>query len=429
MLQEELTFELLSKETGIAYEQIPKLWNAFLLQVEQRLGSTSCIDLSPLGFWSLKLSDEYIAELEGGEAFIVSPRLCLHISSEAINEAGAIYSLEDCLEGLKLETKLSEQTSKTFLNHLTELINKELEAKNDFYCPNLGVLSPSINEEGAVLGYKLSLEKAFAETLNKPFAMFNPIELQGLNKDEAKLEVRAISSLDEIELPLGCYYKKDAELMEQEINNNLDLGAVEEAELIAPATENEDLPLEEEQEELPKGTETLDLGIIEEDEEQKKQAKRSKRPSGFYFFIIVLVLGLSYLFLLFYQKHQKIAKAQIKQEQLVQIKRKQRLDSLEQVKRDSLILQKKQEEPSEEIEIRSGHTLRRIALKKYGHKVFWIYIYEENKAIIPDPNNVAIGTKLRLAPNSKYDIDPNDTNSIKRALELEHRFYNQSKKQ
>lgn len=67
------------------------------------------------------------------------------------------------------------------------------------------------------------------------------------------------------------------------------------------------------------------------------------------------------------------------------------------------------------ITIRPGDRLTSIALRYYGHKFFWVYIYEYNKEKIADPNNVPIGTSLRLPAAEKYGINANDRTSIENA--------------
>lgn len=59
--------------------------------------------------------------------------------------------------------------------------------------------------------------------------------------------------------------------------------------------------------------------------------------------------------------------------------------------------------------------LFRMARKHYGDPNFWVYIYEENKHLIKDPNNVSPGTVLVIPPAEKYGIDPNDKQSLDEA--------------
>ncbi len=72
--------------------------------------------------------------------------------------------------------------------------------------------------------------------------------------------------------------------------------------------------------------------------------------------------------------------------------------------------------------IRSGVFLTTLSLRHYGHKAFWVYIYEENKAIINNPDNIPIGTVVVIPEASKYGIDANDTTSINRAKALQRKI-------
>lgn len=68
--------------------------------------------------------------------------------------------------------------------------------------------------------------------------------------------------------------------------------------------------------------------------------------------------------------------------------------------------------------IRSGVFLTTLARKYFGHKAFWVYIYEENKDVIKNPNQVPIGTRLTIPSASKYDIDANNRTSVENAKAL-----------
>ena len=72
------------------------------------------------------------------------------------------------------------------------------------------------------------------------------------------------------------------------------------------------------------------------------------------------------------------------------------------------------------VQVQPGDRLTVFALKKYGHKAFWVYIYQENKSKIKDPNNLPVGITIVLPAAKKYEINPRDTNSINKALELQH---------
>lgn len=67
--------------------------------------------------------------------------------------------------------------------------------------------------------------------------------------------------------------------------------------------------------------------------------------------------------------------------------------------------------------IRRGVFLTNVSYRHYGHKAFWVYIYEENSHIIANPDNVPIGTVVVIPPAEKYGIDATDSTAVNVALE------------
>lgn len=83
----------------------------------------------------------------------------------------------------------------------------------------------------------------------------------------------------------------------------------------------------------------------------------------------------------------------------------------------------KEYEPKGLVKVKYGDTLRNMGLRFYGHKSFWVYIYQENINKISDFNNVTIGTLLVIPANEKYGIDVNNPESIKEANKLEKEYF------
>ncbi len=71
------------------------------------------------------------------------------------------------------------------------------------------------------------------------------------------------------------------------------------------------------------------------------------------------------------------------------------------------------------VTIKAGDRLASFAKQYYGHKFFWVYIYQYNQDIISDPNNIPIGTELRIPDPGLYGIDVTDRSSIDKAAALQ----------
>ncbi|MDE6178540.1 MAG: hypothetical protein K2F86_05170, partial [Duncaniella sp.] len=74
--------------------------------------------------------------------------------------------------------------------------------------------------------------------------------------------------------------------------------------------------------------------------------------------------------------------------------------------------------------VKAGYLLQAMARKHYGAKVFWVYIYEENKAKIGNPNKLQPNMKVVIPPASKYGIDASSKASLGKAEQMERQIIN-----
>lgn len=58
--------------------------------------------------------------------------------------------------------------------------------------------------------------------------------------------------------------------------------------------------------------------------------------------------------------------------------------------------------------ITPNNNLNTLAYKHYGNRIYWVYIFLDNQDKIKDPNNVIVGTKLRIPPKEQYDVSDTD---------------------
>lgn len=67
------------------------------------------------------------------------------------------------------------------------------------------------------------------------------------------------------------------------------------------------------------------------------------------------------------------------------------------------------------VKIETGNRLTLISLEYYGSKIFWVYLYDYNKAAIKDPNNIPVGTEILVPAPGLYGIDKHSRASIDKA--------------
>jgi nucleoid DNA-binding protein/nucleoid-associated protein YgaU len=72
--------------------------------------------------------------------------------------------------------------------------------------------------------------------------------------------------------------------------------------------------------------------------------------------------------------------------------------------------------------VKPGQRLTWISKKYYGHKAFWVYIYEANKDIIKDPNVLPLGATLHIPQPDPGKIDANNPVLIDKAKALQYKI-------
>jgi nucleoid DNA-binding protein len=69
-----------------------------------------------------------------------------------------------------------------------------------------------------------------------------------------------------------------------------------------------------------------------------------------------------------------------------------------------------------------GSRLTLMALKYYGHKVFWVYIYEANKTKIPNPAIIPVGTKINIPKLGDDLINLHNPKCLQNASKLQTHY-------
>lgn len=72
-----------------------------------------------------------------------------------------------------------------------------------------------------------------------------------------------------------------------------------------------------------------------------------------------------------------------------------------------------------------GSRLTWLSRKYYGAPDFWVYIYEANKDILPNPNRINIGTQIRIPKLPKELIDTQNEESMQLARQLHEKILGQ----
>lgn len=79
-------------------------------------------------------------------------------------------------------------------------------------------------------------------------------------------------------------------------------------------------------------------------------------------------------------------------------------------------------------ELKEGTRLTRLATKYYGHKDFWVYIYEANMDLIKNPDVLPLGVTIKIPELDPKLVDKENKVCIRFARDLQTKYLNINKK-
>lgn len=462
MLQEEVWIKRLANEIGADQSVSKQLWSAFVHTLESLLLEGQCIYIPKLGKWSLKFKEEFVVG-NPKPTHLLPPSLGLSIEHSNLQDATRIDSFASKIIE---QTNINEYIVARWLSVIPKLTNDLLTAGQTVLYPSIAQFY--LDAEGV----HLSLDAQFRSKLNKAFSFFTAEEIVE-GTDISGLEHIAVSYEEfDYNPPIIIPLEVETEISDSE-DAREEQGDEEKASQEYSQSDNT-LPLsisaQPYEEEIVE--DEISLSIEEEENVTEESTKTHKSIIGITILLLILGLATTLYFVIKSQSKTIHTKQNIKtpverpqqastphQEPQAQTKdsvpspkelsqkppvEKATTELQAQAKKIELHApqkevashaqaeQKKEDSSThketvatdshanipEEVEIGADQSLAAIAKRKYGHRAFWVYIYEENRERIHNPHNIPIGTRLSLPPAKKYNIDPNNTKSVEQALIL-----------
>ena len=446
MLQEELWYIRLAEQAVLQPDTSLLLWRALVQQVEQRLLSGLSLTFPEIGEWRLEEHREYVARTEEGKQWLIPPRLTLGIRSVEERSVTSI-SIDLLRDALSEATQVSVAQVATWLRAIPQLWRTLSEEGNQVVWTGLGSFTP-ILEDRELVGYRFLPAESLCASLNKPFSMFVPVELAA-STSTADLELHELVQLEalaETKSITILFARRQPHVEEPP------LSAPEESDVVADTSESVatspievvPTPAPPSSEETPVD-ESPSIDIPEEvpSPEVPSGEEQDTRPRPLVWVLVALGIVATtvlFVYLLSMQpalelkpkapavekqvEHKAMHPAHIEAPQAPVV-----ADTLQPAEPSTATAVETSASPTssaeviERVRLRPGDRLSRLALKKYGHKAFWVYIYEENRAQLKNPDNIPVGAVITLPAASKYQINASDTNSVNKALVLQRSLY------
>jgi len=367
-------------------------------------------------------------------------------------------NLQDLIDLLAKKKEITKRDAETFLRELVTVISENIENNEPVKIKDFGTFklvkvnprkSVDVNTGEAIeipAHYKLSFtpEKTLKEAINRPFAHFESVILEeGVSFDDVEkteeteitdnaeevTEIDITEDISDKDEPLAIY-----QAIEEMTSDKDSASEIIEPEITSVPNEIYETSAEPQEETSVSPEEEIESEVTDALKERGTR-KRRRRLITLSFFIFIILAGFGVCALFFQEIAQYLTDGPTDKEPVELVENKDEpqkentllVDSLSGNKVDSVSMVKGEEKtdinkPLGMVAIKKGDTMRNIALEHYGHKSFWIYIYEENKDIIKNPNNVPLGTRLILPSPAKYKINAEDKESIERAKTAESKL-------
>ena len=419
----------LSERSELQYESCEELWSLLGRIVSDRLASAIPVSVAGVVAWHVRKEMEYVALLPSGSRLLVPPRL--HLETVLATSASP-----DDLEAILQESSpLSPKSVHAFYQALTEQMLHHLHSGNAFLWEGIGLFEGEAKEE---LAFTFTPSERLLQSINKPFDAFSPVVLP---QDKAfdDLPRRAIEEEEEL-TKIPVYSVREAFPVEESVEETphpslLEDEATDEVELNeAPLLPIEDLLPQQEEEalpplpafppELPSLPEEESVESLPQEERMASREVempatpepiRSHSQRKVWLWIALPVLC-SLLVGGYFAGTQLLSRPSRKPSREKTLPAPHREAVAPQ---DSVVVAPASEVVEEVyITIKKGDRLADYAREHYGNKKFWIYIYLANKDKISNPDNVPIGTTLRVPRPEEYDIDAQSPEALARADSL-----------
>lgn len=382
-----------------------------------------------------------------------------------------IVNLNEVIKRIALLSDVDEETSKEFIQAFSRVLVDALLSKDSVDIRAIGRFSEDEHVPGNV---RFEASLPLASVVNRPFSCFDPVEL-----DDESDDIENVSSGDVSDLEGSVDSVQDEDAEEDVLPDGMPELPVEvvtqkaeDEKILEPFLESADagdaVPTEEKHEEEQKPVdESADSQWTETDENKPEQdvaatvridnrkplqveivggeEEKKHHPLVRWIFSLGLVIGLCLGFIagiLLYDYIYPVSQRDIIADEIDDTEMAviegdiAAVDDIVAVvgtsSEDSIYSQAENDDTAESVSeivepvresdkgvvtdtVSAGRFLATMARKHYGSYVFWVYIYEENRQLISDPDNVAMGTVVVIPDAAKYGIDAKSPESIKAA--------------
>ena len=411
-----------AEQSQLAQTTCQQLWSDLTSLLIGRLTQGSSTYMRSVGLWSAESHNAFIALLPSGERYLMPPRVTPRITNQE-----QPLSAEEIGELLAKGATQIPQTIQSFYDNVTKLFEMHERLGHTLEWASLGTFAPQPiagEEEGCESSYAFTPCDELLRQVNKPFEMFAPTLLkEGVHWSDVK--------------------EQPAESLEQAYPSIISSRIAESADL-PQSTSTPPAWTPQPQAETPAtsppfpSSESNETEAVvatpppyRKDEPQESQANPSERTNRklWLWIVIPLVAVLLMALLLWFfvfgrEERTQGPVATPPASTTAPIEETPTIDTIAPI--DSVTPPADttaQQEILTTVTLGNGDYLARYARRYLGRSEYWIYIYLANKEQIKDPDNIPLGTEIKIPSPQSVGITGNEEVDLAEAKRLIHDYY------
>ena len=424
-----------AEQSQLAQTTCQQLWSDLTSLLIGRLTQGSTTHMRSVGLWSEESSSAFIALLPSGERYLMPPRLTPRVTNQE-----QPLSAEELGELLAKGATQIPQTIQSFYSSVSKLFEMHERLGHTLEWASLGTFAPqpiSGAGEDDATSYAFTPSDELLRQVNKPFEMFAPTLLQeGVHWPDVKEQ--PAESLEQAYPTIISSRIAESADVPQPVATPPAWTPQSQAEAPATPPPFNEPKVEKTTPPPPPTGESNKAEVLaatpppyrreEPQESQPTPSERTNRRLWLWIVIplvAVLLMALLLWFFVFSRAERTQRPVATPPPSITApVEETPTIDTVAPI--DSVappVDTTAQPEILTTVTLGNGDYLARYARRYLGRSEYWIYIYLANKEQIEDPDNIPLGTEIKIPTPQSVGITGNEETDLAEAKRLTREYY------
>ena len=428
-----------AEQSQLAQTTCQQLWSDLTSLLIGRLTQGSSSYMRSVGLWSAESHSARIALLPSGERYLMPPSVTPRITNQE-----QPLSAEEIGELLAKGAIQIPQTLQSFYDSVTKLFEMHERLGHTLEWAPLGTFAPQSitgEDESSETSYAFTPSDELLRQVNKPFEMFAPTLLkEGVQWPD--VEEQPAESLEQ-----ACPSIISSRIAESTVTPqpaSTPPAWTPQAQAVTPATPTPP-PFPTSESTLPtaKATTPPPPPASESNEAEavvatpppyRREEPQERKPRKLWLWIViplvaVLLMALLLWFFVFGKQEMPSSRTTPPPSTMIPVEATPTIDTVAPIDSVAPVADTTaQQEILTTVILGNGDYLARYAHRYLGRSEYWIYIYLANKEQIKDPDNIPLGTEIKIPSPQSVGITGDQEADLAAAKRLIHDYYSTTAK-